>query len=158
MIRGTPGPGGRRGLIAVVALIGVAVVAVLGGWAGDLSPWGGARPVGPGPQLEARGPQARAWGPAVGFASRQRLDDHFMRHGAEFDARSREDYLRQAQALRDAPAGGPVLEAVRADGVITRFDRRSGAFLAFNPDGVIRTFFRPNDGERYFHRQLERTR
>jgi len=40
--------------------------------------------------------------------------------------------------------------------VVTRFDRTSGAFLAFNSDGVIRTFFKPNDGERYFRRQAER--
>ena len=52
--------------------------------------------------------------------------------------------------------GGAVLEAVRRDGVVTRFDRKSGAFIAFNANGVIRTYFRPNDGERYFRRQLER--
>jgi pyocin large subunit-like protein len=51
-----------------------------------------------------------------------------------------------------------VLELVRADGVITRFDRASGAFLAFEQDGVIRTFFIPNAGERYFRRQAKRQR
>jgi len=45
---------------------------------------------------------------------------------------------------------------VRADGVITRFDRKTGAFLAFNPDLIIRTYFKPNDGERYFRRQSKR--
>jgi pyocin large subunit-like protein len=58
--------------------------------------------------------------------------------------------------LRDTPAGGDVLEAVRDDGVVTRFDRASGAFIAFDASGVIRTFFRPRDGERYFHRQAAR--
>ncbi len=99
---------------------------------------------------------ARAYGADVGFHSRERLREHFEKHGAEFGAASAEDYLRRAQALRDRPAGGDVLEAVRADGVITRFDRGNGAFLAFDPDGVIRTYFKPNDGERYFRRQLER--
>ena len=56
---------------------------------------------------------------------------------------------RRAQSLRDRPAGGEVLEAVRRDGVITRFDRRRGDFLAFDRDRTIRTFFRPNDGEAY---------
>ncbi|MBL8960165.1 MAG: hypothetical protein JNJ98_09950, partial [Gemmatimonadetes bacterium] len=65
-------------------------------------------------------------------------------------------YLRLAQALRDTLPGGPILEARRPDGVITRFDRTSGAFLAFNRDGTIRTFFRPNDGEQYFRRQARR--
>ena len=62
-----------------------------------------------------------------------------------------------AQALRDAPAGGDVLEIVRpVDGVISRFDRRSGAFGAYDRDGTIRTFFKPEDGEAYFRRQAKR--
>lgn len=95
---------------------------------------------------------------SVGFANSQRLDEHYAKHGAEFGPITRQDYLRQAQALRDAPAGGPILEVSRADGIRTRFDRRTGAFIAFNANGVIRTFFRPNDGERYFRRQAERDR
>jgi hypothetical protein len=51
-----------------------------------------------------------------------------------------------------------VLEAVRTDGVVTRFDRASGAFLAFDRDLTIKTFFRPYDGERYYTRQLARGR
>ncbi len=65
-------------------------------------------------------------------------------------------YLGAAQLLRDAPLGGNVLEVQRRDGVMTRFDRGSGAFLAANRDGTIRTFFKPNDGERYFRRQASR--
>jgi pyocin large subunit-like protein len=64
--------------------------------------------------------------------------------------------LRLAQELRDAPEGGPILEARKAGGIVTRFDRRSGAFGAYNPTGTIRTFFKPNDGERYFRRQAAR--
>ncbi len=92
----------------------------------------------------------------TGFRSERRLREHFEKHGAEFGAADAGEYLAIAQALRDAPAGGPVLEAVRADGVVTRFDRRDGTFLAFERDGTIRTCFRPNDGERYFRRQAAR--
>lgn len=92
----------------------------------------------------------------VGFRSERALDEHFDKHGGEFGNVSRAEYLRLAQALRDAPVGGSVLEARRADGVVTRFDQRSGAFLAFNADGTLRTFFKPNDGQAYFRRQLER--
>ncbi len=67
-----------------------------------------------------------------------------------------EAYLIAAQALRDAPVDGSVLEVRRPDGVSTRFDRATGGFLAFNRDGTIRTFFRPNDGEAYFRRQASR--
>lgn len=124
-------------------------------------PWGAPDQAKPPPQREAP-PQSRqdrqGWGPTVGFASAQRLDEHFDKHGAEFGRIAKQEYLRIAQELRDRPAGGAVLEAVRKDGVITRFDRERGIFLAFNANGVIRTCFKPDDGERYFRRQLERDR
>ncbi|MCA0246075.1 MAG: hypothetical protein LCH93_05595 [Proteobacteria bacterium] len=109
---------------------------------------------------EAREPASNTggWGASVGFADSRRLDEHFEKHGAEFGRITKQDYLRQAQLLRDARAGGPILETVRADGVTTRFDKQTGAFIAFNPNGVIRTFFKPNDGERYYRRQAERGR
>lgn len=95
-------------------------------------------------------------GTAIGFADARRLDEHFEKHGGGFGRITKQDYLRQAQLLRDTAVGGPVLETVRGDGVATRFDRQTGAFIAFNPNGVIRTFFKPNDGERYYRRQAER--
>lgn len=104
----------------------------------------------------AREPAAYGQHGAIGFANSQRLDEHYDKHGAEFGRVTKQDYLRLAQALRDAPAGGAILETIRRDGVRTRFDRQTGAFLAVNPNGVIRTFFRPNDGERYYRRQAER--
>lgn len=95
--------------------------------------------------------------PRIGFASRRKLEEHYLKHGREFGSVDIDQYLRLAQELRDGKAGGEILEIVRADGVITRFDRRSGAFLAFNPDYTIRTFFVPNDGEAYFRRQARRS-
>ena len=110
-----------------------------------------------GQRLEARdiasAPAARE---NIGFVDQRRLDDHFEKHGAEFGRITRLDYLHQAQLLRDAEVGGPVLQTVRADGVTTRFDRQTGAFIAFNRNGTIRTFFKPRDGERYYRRQAER--
>jgi pyocin large subunit-like protein len=105
---------------------------------------------------EASAETLTRWGSSVGFADQRRLDEHFDKHGAEFGRITKQEYLRQAQLLRDTKSGGPILEAVRRDGVITRFDQQTGAFIAFNPNGVIRTFFRPNDGERYWRRQAER--
>jgi hypothetical protein len=92
--------------------------------------------------------------PEIGFGSPGQLIDHFDKHGAEVHAGSASEYLAMAQRLRDRPAGGDVIEATRADGTRCRFDRANGTFLAFDPDLTIRTFFRPNDGEAYFRRQL----
>jgi pyocin large subunit-like protein len=91
-----------------------------------------------------------------GFRSPRQLEEHYQKHGREFGHISQADYLRLAQDLRDAPAGGPILEAFKPDGVVTRFDRRNGYFGAYNADRTIRTFFIPNDGERYFRRQASR--
>jgi len=97
---------------------------------------------------------ALAAGP--GFRSARQLDEHYAKHGHEFGRISKADYLRLAQELRDAPPSEDILEAVRRDGVRTRFHRRRGHFGAYNPDRTIRTFFIPNDGERYFRRQAQR--
>lgn len=113
------------------------------------------------PVAEARPPASSGgsgWGANVGFADARRLEEHYEKHGAEFGRITKQDYLRQAQLLRDAKVGGPILETVRSDGVATRFDKQTGAFIAFNANGVIRTFFKPNDGERYYRRQAERGR
>ena len=90
-----------------------------------------------------------------GFRSRQQFDEHFHKHGNEFGNITQPDYLRLAQELRDAPVGGPILEAQRGT-VVTRFDKRKGYFGAYNADKTIRTFFIPNQGESYFRRQAER--
>lgn len=92
-----------------------------------------------------------------GFRSRQQFDEHFRKHGSEFGNISQQEYLRLAQELRDAPAGGPILEAKRSGGTVSRFDRRRGYFGAYDSDGTIRTFFIPNDGERYFRRQISKS-
>ncbi len=94
----------------------------------------------------------------IGFRTRRHWEEHYQKHGREFGSISQAEYLHQAQTLRDRAAGGDILEAGRKDGVTTRFDRQAGTFLAFNPDLTIRTFFKPNDGERYFKRQQNRER
>ncbi len=55
-----------------------------------------------------------------GFRSQAQLDEHYAKHGAEFGHISEAEYLRLAQELRDAPAGGPILEARRPNGQFSR--------------------------------------
>ena len=105
------------------------------------------------PERQAR--PRREWRD-VGFRTLALFREHYAKHGREFGGITPSEYLAQAQALRDAPAGGNVLELVRDDGVTARFDRGSGTFIAFNRNGTIRTCFKPRDGERYFKRQAMR--
>ena len=104
----------------------------------------------------APSPQAAIKHPDIGFASRRKWQEHFEKHGREFGNVTADEYLRQGQTLRDCAAGGDVLESVRRDGVVTRFDKQSGTFLAFDSDLTIRTCFKPNDGVNYFWRQSKR--
>ncbi|MBK8096659.1 MAG: hypothetical protein IPK26_06100 [Planctomycetes bacterium] len=125
------------------------------------------------PQLMAEGGAATAANPAttpppaepapraatshpIGFTSKRSWQEHFDKHGAEFGNIDADEYLARAKALRDAPLSRDVLESKRQDGVITRFHRKTGGFVAFHADLTIRTFFRPDDGEAYFKRQLDR--
>ena len=97
----------------------------------------------------ASSPKARASGPPPSSTSTTTST-------APNSATSKQEYLHLAQQLRDAPPGGPILEARRPDGEFSRFDKRNGYFGAYNRDHTIRTFFIPNDGERYFWRQARR--
>jgi len=90
-----------------------------------------------------------------GFRSQKQFSEHYAKHGTEFGKITKQEYLEKAQQLRDAPLSQNILEAIRNDKVVTRFDRKQGYFGAYNPDRTIRTFFVPNDGERYFQRQAK---
>jgi pyocin large subunit-like protein len=92
----------------------------------------------------------------IGFRTKRKFDDHFVKHGREFGSITQDEYLRIAQTLRDAPVGGDILELSRGDGTVSRFDRSSGTFTAFDKDLTLRTCFKPNDGERYFKRQINK--
>ena len=92
----------------------------------------------------------------IGFRTRRKFDEHFEKHGREFGSISQDEYLRLAQTLRDAPVGGDILELSHGDGTVSRFDRSTGIFVAFDKDLTLRTCFKPNDGERYFKRQINK--
>lgn len=94
---------------------------------------------------------------AIGFRSRTKLEQHFEKHGREFGNVTLDEYLAMAQDLRDAPLSDRVVEANQVGGTISRFDRKTGAFTAFDRDLTIRTFFKPNGGEDYFRRAATKT-
>jgi pyocin large subunit-like protein len=117
------------------------------------------KPVDEKPVTVSPGPLQRNDGvdTAVGFRNAEALREHYSKHGREFGQITRAEYLFMAQELRDTDADGQkVIVAFRPDGVVTKFDRRDGEFIAYNRNKVIRTFFKPGDGERYFHRQKNR--
>jgi hypothetical protein len=94
----------------------------------------------------------------IGFRSYEKLRSHYLKHGREFGNITQEQYLAMAQDIRDAPLSKTIIEATQVGGTISRFDRSSGGFIAFNDDLTLRTFFRPDDGEAYFRRAAKRAR
>ncbi len=90
----------------------------------------------------------------IGFRTSQKYHDHFLKHGREFGQITEAEYLLMAQTLRDEPLTKNILEEPEARGGTARFDRTTGAFLVYQKDLTISTFFHPNDGEAYFHRAV----
>jgi hypothetical protein len=82
------------------------------------------------------------------------LEHHFEKHGGEMGFATKEDYLRAAQALL---RGGPDVETLsRANGDTLFFREKTSEFGVLSGRGVIRTYFRPSDGQRYWERQKQR--
>lgn len=78
-----------------------------------------------------------------GFASASKLDEHYRFHKSDFSVASPKEYESLARAFLTAPKNPHVLERIRANGDIVRFDPRSGDLGIITTDGTIRTFFKP---------------
>jgi pyocin large subunit-like protein len=79
------------------------------------------------------------------------LQDHYNRHGADFNATSPDDYAAKAWAFREQAAAQKL--PMKLDGETVRvMDLRSRAFAAFNLNGTTKTYFRPRDSS-YWDRQ-----
>lgn len=72
------------------------------------------------------------------------LGDHFLRHGADFGARSADEYLQLGSEFLQRSQIERLPTKIDAQGVIRAYDPRTNTFGAFNPDGTIRTFFKPD--------------
>jgi pyocin large subunit-like protein len=71
------------------------------------------------------------------------LQDHFNRHGKDFDAKDADDYAAQAWLfLQRAKSEG--LPAKRDEsGVLRVYDPKSKSFASYNRNGTTKTFFKP---------------
>jgi filamentous hemagglutinin len=78
------------------------------------------------------------------FAGPTKLLDHYARHGADFGATSAVQYEQAADAFLNGPRGAGVLEKVRTNGDIVRYDPATQAFGVVKPDGTIRTYYKPD--------------
>lgn len=78
----------------------------------------------------------------------------FERNGADFDARTPEDYLAKVQAFtRRPPSGTERLE--RPNGDVLLYQVSTNTFAVVSREGVPKTMFKPDDGETYWTEQKE---
>jgi len=80
------------------------------------------------------------------------LAGHFRDHGADFAAKSVDDYARQASEFFQRAQRSGLPTKIYADGVILVYDSASTTFGAFNANGTTRTFFKPTSPT-YWDRQ-----
>lgn len=108
--------------------------------------------------LNAPSPPPGQWKPPPAPSTRETwgnvasLPDHFQRHGADFAARSADEYAALAwQFLQRAKVEALPMKRDE-EGVLRVFDPKTRAFAAYNRDGTTKTFFKPQSRD-YFDRQ-----
>lgn len=102
---------------------------------------------------------AAATAPAL-TANRQETVDAkvtrlFERNGADFDARTAEDYLARVETFtRQPPDGTERVE--RPNGDVLLYQASTNTFAVVSRDGVPKTMFKPRDGAAYWSEQKAR--
>jgi len=92
-----------------------------------------------GPKTPTRGVPdgASTWGKP------ETLADHFARHGADFGARTAQEYAEMASAFLRRSQAERLPTKIDAQGVIRVYDPKTNTFGAYNPGGTTRTFYKP---------------
>ena len=90
-----------------------------------------------------------------GFPSKQKLNNHWSKHGTEYPKMTKDEYLQAAVTLLGKPVNDDVLGHVTADGLVVRYDTKTNDFAKGSPDRGVRTMYKPEDGKAYYDKQRE---
>ena len=85
------------------------------------------------------------------FRKQQDLDEHFEKHGSEFDYENAQEYLAGANRVINDPNSLYKTEAEDGDHIY--YLESTNEFVVLATDGYIRTYFKPSAGIDYFNRQ-----
>jgi hypothetical protein len=92
-------------------------------------------------------PTAKTWGYMPS------LQDHYERHGRDFNCTSADDYAAKAwMFLQYARRNNLPMKWDAADRTLRVWEPKTRAFAAYNANGTTKTFFRPNS-DSYWSRQ-----
>jgi filamentous hemagglutinin len=78
------------------------------------------------------------------FADEAKLQDHFQRHGGDFDAKTSTAYQQEADGFLTGSKPTGVLEKMRTNGGIVRYNPSTDEFGVVSKNGVIRTYCKPD--------------
>jgi pyocin large subunit-like protein len=108
------------------------------------------------PAPVAASPEAPAERTAVTANRRETVDEKiqrlYERNGADFGARSAEDFLAKVTAFTVSPPAG-VERASRPNGDTLLYQASTNTFAVVARDGTPRTMFKPDDGPAYWAQQ-----
>lgn len=79
------------------------------------------------------------------------LEQHFEKHGNEFEYATKEEYLAGANRVILSPDALHKIEAEDGDDIY--YLEETNEFVVVSTDGYIRTYFRPSAGIAYYNRQ-----
>ena len=105
--------------------------------------------------MEAAAPAEAAKAPAAPITANRRetvdakIQRLYERNGADFGARSAEDYLAKVTAFTRNPPTG-VERAERPNGDVLLYQASTNTFAVVDRDGVARTMFKPREGAAYW--------
>ena len=85
------------------------------------------------------------------FRSEDLLDQHFDKHGDEFDYDTVDEYVQGANRVINDP--NSLFKIEEEDGDYIYYLESTNEFVVVSTDGYIRTYFKPTDGIDYFNRQ-----
>lgn len=85
------------------------------------------------------------------FRKEEYLLQHFEKHAAEFDYATKEEY--EAGANRVIAAKDALYKTEEEDGDHIYYLESTNEIVFVSKDGYIRTYFKPQDGIKYFNRQ-----
>lgn len=85
------------------------------------------------------------------FRKNSYLEQHFEKHGGEFDYATKEEYLAGANRVIQSPDALHKIEAEDGDDIY--YLEETNEFVVVSTDGYIRTYFRPSAGIDYYNRQ-----
>jgi len=95
------------------------------------------------------------WASSRKYAADESAQYHFQRDGADFGAKSVDDYVAKAHAFVDKPPKD-VLTLTRGNGDKLIYDAHGNVFAVVTKDGAPRTMFKPHDGQAYWDKQKAR--